>query len=156
MPTLYRKTPAGQAEVGSKAHHLPPRARSLLIMVDGKRTQSDLRAMLGPAVDEALSLLVREGLIEPMAEAPTTRPAPLDVAPPPPAAPAVNLDALRREAARALTDGLGPMADALALRIETAKDPDQLRKAIAMGAEALDNVGKRAFAEAYRGRFLNF
>ena len=33
-----RKTPAGQAEVTSKAHALPQRARSLLIMVDGKRT----------------------------------------------------------------------------------------------------------------------
>ena len=157
MAPLYRKTPAGQAEVGSKAHHLPPRARSLLIMVDGKRTQDDLRAMLGPAVDEGLSLLIREGLIELAGEVPSpTRPAPLDIPLSPPAAPAVNLDAIRREAARAVTDSLGPMADALALRIEGAKDAEQLRKALNMAAESLENVGKRAFAEAFRGRFLNF
>jgi hypothetical protein len=155
MSSLFRKTVAGQAEVGSKAHLLPPRARSLLIMVDGKRTQDELRAMLGPAVDDGLSLLIREGLIELVPEALVSRPAALEPAPPV-AAPAVNLDALRREGARALTDALGPMADALALRIETAKDAEQLRKALTMGAEAIENSGKRAFAEAFRGRFLIF
>jgi type III secretion system FlhB-like substrate exporter len=100
MPaTLYRKTAAGQAEVGSKAHALPPRARSLLIMVDGKRSLSDLRAMLGPAVDESIALLQREGLVEALASAvPQPVPAPA-------AAVVVDLDRLRREAAHAVTDG---------------------------------------------------
>jgi hypothetical protein len=156
MPaTLYRKTAAGQAEVGSKAHALPPRARSLLIMVDGKRSHDDLRAMLGAAVDEAIELLLREGLVERLA-------APAAPAPAPAAAPVVaeaampDLDRLRREAAHAVTDALGPMADALALRIERAKDPELLRTALKLAAEALDNVGPRARAEAFRSRFLNF
>jgi hypothetical protein len=153
MPaTLYRKTAAGQAEVGSKAHALPPRARSLLIMVDGKRSLSDLRAMLGPAVDESIALLQREGLVEALA---STVPQPVPV-PAPAAAVVVDLDRLRREAAHAVTDALGPMADALALRIERAKDPEILRTALKLAAEALDNVGPRARAEAFRSRFLNF
>ena len=114
MPaTLYRKTAAGQAEVGSKAHALPPRVRSLLIMVDGKRSLSDLRAMLGPAVDESIALLQREGLVE-------------------------------------------ALAYAVALRIERAKDADQLRSALRLAAEAIDNIGPHARAEAFRSRFLNF
>jgi hypothetical protein len=154
MPaTLYRKTAAGQAEVGSKAHALPPRARSLLIMVDGKRSLSDLRAMLGPAVDESIALLQREGLVEALASAvPQPVPAPA-------AAVVVDLDRLRREApppAHAVTDALGPMADAVALRIERAKDADQLRSALRLAAEAIDNIGPHARAEAFRSRFLNF
>ncbi len=153
MPaTLYRKTAAGQAEVGSKAHALPPRARSLLIMVDGKRSLSDLRAMLGPAVDESIALLQREGLVEALA---STVPQPVPV-PAPAAAVVVDLDRLRREAAHAVTDALGPMADAVALRIERAKDADQLRSALKLAAEALDNIGPHARAEAFRARFLNF
>lgn len=153
MPaTLYRKTAAGQAEVGSKAHALPPRARSLLIMVDGKRSLSDLRAMLGPAVDESIALLQHEGLVEALA---STVPQPVPV-PAPAAAVVVDLDRLRREAAHAVTDALGPMADAVALRIERAKDADQLRSALKLAAEALDNVGPHARAEAFRSRFLNF
>lgn len=151
MPaTLYRKTAAGQAEVGSKAHALPPRARSLLIMVDGKRSLSDLRAMLGPAVDESIALLQREGLVEALASAvPQPVPAPATAV-------VVDLDRLRREAAHAVTDALGPMADAVALRIERAKDADQLRSALRLAAEAIDNIGPHARAEAFRSRFLNF
>jgi hypothetical protein len=68
----------------------------------------------------------------------------------------VDLDRLRREAAHAVTDALGPMADAVALRIERAKDADQLRSALRLAAEALDNIGPHARAEAFRSRFLNF
>jgi hypothetical protein len=152
MPaTLYRKTAAGQAEVGSKAHALPPRARSLLIMVDGKRSLSDLRAMLGPAVDESIALLQREGLVEALA---STVPQPV---PAPAAAVVVDLDRLRREAAHAVTDALGPMADALALAHRARQGRrDQLRSALRLAAEALDNIGPRARAEAFRSRFLNF
>lgn len=148
-----RKTPAGQAEVTSKAHALPQRARSLLIMIDGKRTLDDLRAMLGPQVDEAVKLLIDQGLVEgSVAAAP---PAPTSVsAPVPLAAPAVDVVTLRREAARAVTDALGPMADALAMRIERTKTAEELQAALRLAAQALADAAPRAKAEAFRQRFL--
>lgn len=155
MPNLYRKTAAGQAEIGSKAHQLPPRARSLLIMVDGKRSESDLRAMLGPAVDEALVLLVREGLIEVLGEAAPAA-TPPSAPPPPPAVVQPDLAQVRREAARAVTDALGPMGDAVALRIEKAKDAEQLRAALRLAGESLENIGQRRRAEEFLARFLTF
>jgi len=148
MASLLRKTAAGQAEVASKAHALPPRARSLLIMVDGKRGPDELRAMLGPQVDEALQLLLREGLIESVASAPvTSAPAPLPAAAP-------SLEQIRRDAAHAVTDALGPMGDALALRIERARTGDELQQALRLAADALADGAPRARAEAFRQRFL--
>lgn len=153
MNALYRKTSAGQAEVSSKAHALPPRARSLLIMIDGKRSLTDLRAMLGPAVDESIALLEREGLVEALRDAPAPPPAP-PAAPPPPAAP--DLAQIRRESARAVTDALGPMGDGVALRIEKAKNFDELRAALRLAADSLENIGQRRRAEEFLARFMTF
>lgn len=148
-----KKTPAGQLEVSSKAHALPPRARSLLIMIDGKRTLDDLRAMLGPQVDESVKLLVAEGLVEG-----STAPAPAPAAATPPspvAAPAPDLATLRRDAARAVTEALGPMADALAMRIEKTKTAEELQATLRLAAQALADAAPRAKADAFRQRFLS-
>jgi hypothetical protein len=178
-----RKTSEGQAEVTSKAHALPPRARSLLIMIDGKRSMDDLRAMLGPQVDEAAELLLREGLVErvekversgsssapvPLDAAPS-RPAPLTSAPVPLASapvplesrpmplpePAVDWQQLRVEAARAVTAAMGPMGDDLSLRIERCKNEEDLRAALRRAADLLDIAASRDQAAAFRGRFVS-
>lgn len=164
MPAIYRKTASGQAEVSSKAHALPPRARSLLIMVDGQRDAQVLRGMLGPAVDEGLELLLREGLIEksgssaasPVAPpAPVTAPAPAPAAPSAPAAaPAMSFEDTRRTAARAVTEALGPMADSVAMRIERAKTSAELQAALQLAANAIADFSSRSRAEAFRQRFL--
>ena len=154
MAAIYRKTASGQAEVGSKAHHLPPRARSLLIMVDGQRDVETLRGMLGPAIDEGLELLLREGLIE---QSGSTRPAKAPVSAPPAAAarpPAPSFEETRRAAARAVTEALGPMADSVAMRIERAKTPADLQTALQIAAGAIADISTSARAEAFRQRFL--
>lgn len=157
MAAILRKTAAGQAEVGSKAHPLPPRARSLLIMIDGKRSLDELRAMLGPQVDEAVLLLQREGLVEPVpgAAAPVTAAAATPVAAAfVPVAAALDVAAVRRDAARAITDALGPMGDALAMRVERAKTEEELRAVLQLAAKSLADAAPRAKAEAFRQRFL--
>jgi hypothetical protein len=121
-------------------------------MIDGKRTLDDLRAMLGPQVDEAVKLLIDQGLVE-GSVAPAPPPAPVS-APAPLAAPAVDVATLRRDAARAVTDALGPMADALAMRIEKTKTADELQAALRLAAQALADAAPRAKAEAFRQRFL--
>ena len=46
MPTIYRKTPKGQAEVETRADRLPPRLRGALILVDGRRSEDDLTKLV--------------------------------------------------------------------------------------------------------------
>ena len=39
---IYRKTAKGQEEMATRAHRLPARERSVLVLVDGKRTGAEL------------------------------------------------------------------------------------------------------------------
>lgn len=63
--TVYVKTPLGQDEIATRAHHLPARLRTVLIMVDGRRTMAELIAQ-NPAPHEAeahLAALLEGGFI---------------------------------------------------------------------------------------------
>jgi len=60
----YFKTRKGQEEIESRSGGLTPRARRLLIMIDGKRDLSEVRALIGdPNLDETLDMLEREGYV---------------------------------------------------------------------------------------------
>lgn len=159
MPTLFRKTAKGQAEIETRAHRLPPRLRGLLILVDGKRDLAGLAALVPQQAEALLQELVTQGFVESFeaaggapaapraapAAAPTTAAAP---------APAVaDFDKLRREAVRALTDAAGPAAETVALRMEKARTLEELRPLFGQAAQVLANMRGRAAAEAYAARF---
>lgn len=65
MTTIYRKTALGQAEIDARTRTLSPRVRSALVMVDGRRSDDELRQLVAQ-VDDALSHLLEAGLIEPV------------------------------------------------------------------------------------------
>ena len=123
MATIYRKTRKGQTEIETRALKLAPRLRSLLILVDGRRTDDELVHMLPAAGPQSLAALATEGLIEVIGVTTSVPPvAQREVAPaaplPAPAAPVRSLEQGKRELVRALTDQVGPMSEALAMRIE--------------------------------------
>jgi hypothetical protein len=139
---IYHKTAKGTDAIATRQHGLAPKLRSLLIMVDGKRTYEELQQvsqMLGDA-DLLLGQLLNEGLIEASAAAPQ----------PPPKAPAtaaavlpagapgstVTLQEAKRHAVRRLTDILGPNADDYCLRIESARNLHDFQVAV-MKAEGV-------------------
>jgi hypothetical protein len=64
--TIFRKSAKGQEAFSSRQSGLPPKLRSLLILVDGKRPVSELAKMaLAPAeLDPMLEVLEAEGYIE--------------------------------------------------------------------------------------------
>ena len=64
MGTVYRKSPKGVIEIETRAHRLTPRVRSVLIMVDGRRGDDELRAVIPQQVDESLQFLLDNGFIE--------------------------------------------------------------------------------------------
>lgn len=174
MATIYRKTARGQTEIETRALKLAPRFRSLLILVDGRRSDRELTTLMPLAGTEALQALADGGFIEaigltadtprpgavravvaPPAPAPAPAPAPVlpASAPAAPAAPGMPFEQRRREAVRALLDQVGPMAESLAMRMERAPDLDQLKPLLATAAQVLANTRGRAAAAEFSRRF---
>ncbi len=173
MPTLYRKTAKGLIEIETRANRLPPRLRSLLILVDGRRSDEELRRTFPQQADESLIALVGDGFIEvvsvadsapaprtatrpPTAAAPTRPAAPVAAASTMPASlpPLTEFSTLRREAVRALNNEVGPVAEALAIRMERAREWDELRPLIDKALGLIADVRGRAAATAYQQRFV--
>jgi hypothetical protein len=164
MPTLYVKTADGLNEIETRARRISPRARSALILVDGKRTAADIGKMIQQA-DETLQSLLELGLIEVSATKPAEkvpdRPAPStpeafrDTAPAPAAPPPTEtVESQRREAVRAVNDLLGPQAESLAIRLEAARNRDELRAALERAAEYIANARGTQSAQQFASRFL--
>ncbi len=159
MPTIFRKTAKGLAEIDTRAHRLPPRSRSMLILVDGKRDVEDLKALVTVQAEECLQALSEQGFIEAVGETVRNAPAPAVAAPAPPAygaspaASVADVDGLRRAAVRALNDALGPGAETLAMRLERARTLEELQLLFAQGAKLLAAARGQAAAAAFAERF---
>lgn len=165
VPTIYAKSPAGQLELKSRSNAVSPRARTLLILVDGKRSDTELSALV-PDFEASADALLKAGLIVPVANArppantraasvPESPPpaAVADLASPPPAA-AIDLPTLRLDAARAVNNLLGPEGDALAVRIERAAEAEVLQVALERCVSYIAATrGKRA-ADEFAQRYL--
>lgn len=67
--SVYRKTPAGEQAVTARSPYVGLRMRSLLILIDGKRSLGDLARLELPCGElrPAIELLRAQGLIEPCA-----------------------------------------------------------------------------------------
>jgi hypothetical protein len=157
MVQIHRKTAKGLAEIETRAHRLPPRLRSALILVDGKRSVEELSKMVLQDPDGTLKALLDGGFIEvfevepparasqPRAAAPAPAPAPTMAAP--------SFEQTRREAVRALTDLVGPMAEAVAIRMEKARSADELRPLLTLAMQIISNTRGRQMASDYGRRF---
>ena len=169
MATLYRKTPKGQAEIETRAHRLSPRVRGALILVDGQRDSAALAQLVGAQAAESLALLAAEGFVElvggaappppsaaptaPVASAAPTRTAEAAVvAPAAAAATPADFEKLRRQAVRALTEIIGPMAEPLAIRMERARTLAELQPLLALAQETIANTRGRQAVADYRSR----
>jgi hypothetical protein len=159
MPIIFRKSAKGVAEIETRANRLPPRMRSMLILVDGKRDAEDLKSLLSAQAEETLQALADQGFIEAVGEtmraaapppAPVARP---PVAPAPPAKPSAEFETLRRASVRALNDALGPSAESLSMRIEKARTPEELGPLLAQGAKLVGAARGQAAAEAFAAQF---
>jgi hypothetical protein len=179
MATIYRKTAKGHSEIETRALRLSPRLRSALILIDGRRSDDDMRKLILQQPEETLRTLSEQGFIEIIAitqEQPTLRQpsnvaaprqpalAPAAVAAPAPApapaqeaaaaAPARNFEATRAQAVRALTDLVGPMAEALAIKMERTRNADELRPLVKTAQTIVGNARGGQAAADYGARFL--
>jgi hypothetical protein len=168
MATIYRKTAKGHSEIETRAHRLSPRLRSALIMIDGRRSDDDVRKLITQQGDETLRLLDEQGFIEiigitqdlpaPRAMNSAAPPRPTEAAAPPPVAPAApprDFEATRTQAVRLFTDMVGPMAEGLAMKMERARSPDELRTLVQTAQRIIGNTRGGQAAADYGTRFLD-
>jgi len=160
---VYRKTAAGQEALAHRDPSLNLRLRSVLILVDGKRSMEELaRLSAGGDVEGLLSQLASQGLVEPVGAAPAPSPAPADSPATPTAAStasapaaaaaaprAMTLQEAQRAAVRCLTDLLGPGAEDLCLRIEAARTPHDFLALTRRAETTLRNVGGPQMAATF-------
>lgn len=155
---IYQKTLKGSEAIANRHAGLAPKLRSLLIMVDGKRTYAELTAMAAALGDpERLSELEAEGLVEPASEEAGTLPAALE-----PAAQqtdseivietpqrAANLAQAQRFSSHLLEHTLGPMAEPLCIKIEKAGNLADFVAAIKRAREIVREIKGNAEAERF-------
>jgi hypothetical protein len=170
VSTYYTKSPAGQREVNSRSNAVSPRARTLLILVDGKRSDTQLAALV-PDFDASVEALLKAGLIiatdtvpppasaRPVAAAAAARPGSAAAVPAvaeKSAVPAAAKDfvTLRGDAARAVNDLLGPEGDAFAVRIERAAEPEVLQVALERCIAYIASTRGKRVAEGFAERYL--
>lgn len=138
---VVKKTEAGVKAIQTRDKALPPRQRTMLIMVDGVKplqAYAQVSASLQEAMD-ILEALRSAGLIElvtPPVLSNMVQPAAVPSRPAP--APTMDIQADIRRATRVLEDLLGPACLPLALQLEKCKTKDELiakiqevRKAVA-------------------------
>jgi hypothetical protein len=151
MTIIYRKTAKGQAEIETRTHRLPPRQRGALILVDGQRSAVDLAKLIPGDVEATLQQLLADGFIDVFAVL-ADRPALPSAAPAAP--PTTPIDQMKREAVRALTQQLGPMAETVALKIAHSQSLAELRPLLTLGAQMLRDVKGPEVADAFASHFL--
>jgi hypothetical protein len=158
MAITYRKSSKGTAEIETRAHRLAPRLRSALIVVDGRRNATELHKLIPQQAEDTLATLLEQGFIEavaadrpPAAAAAAATPAP--AARPEPRPAAVDFETRRRDAVRRLTDQVGPMGEALSMRMERCRGADELRPLLGLAAQIIANTRGRQAAADFAARF---
>ncbi|MGE5945358.1 MAG: hypothetical protein ACM35F_01490 [Betaproteobacteria bacterium] len=163
--SLYARTDKGAAEVAQRSQAIPARARSLLLMIDGKATGAQLLEKFAayPNSAEFLQLLEDGGYIAPLqggalpsASAPAAAAtAPFQGAPAgaptlaPAAAGAGGIGAGKRFMVRTLHEVFGPDADSLTGKVDQAQTAADLRQLAEKHRDLIASMGSRRKAEAY-------
>jgi hypothetical protein len=160
---MYSRTPEGTAEVTARAHPLSIPVRRLLNNLTSEMTLEQVQALARtPDLERMLKELVDRGLVlapRSAIPAPTAAPA-VSPATPPTIAPARSGDAaslghlefgaVKRLAVRFVNDHLGPGGEAVALRIERAKDAIILEQMVYDAHRILFELRGRAVADRFR------
>lgn len=169
--TLLAKTDKGREALAARSPELGPKLRTVLIMVDGKKSVAELGKFGGAlAVLEQLEAggwvlevdasgqpverasASAEAVTEPAAAATADEVAPAVASAP--AAPALAPQTLpyseaRRMVVRYINDQLGPMGELTAIRVEGCKSPADLQALLPRIRDALSNYRNAAAVQRF-------
>jgi hypothetical protein len=153
---IYARTEKGAAEIAQRSQAIPARARSLLMMIDGKSTGAQLLDKLAafPNSAEFLQLLEDGGYIAPVG-GPAAGAVPVAAAAPA-AKPAAGGDAggsgigaAKRFMTRSLHEIFGPDADSLTGKVDKAQTVAELREVALKHKDLIASMASRSKSEAY-------
>jgi hypothetical protein len=155
MGTIYRKTEKGQVEIETRALRLAPRLRTALILIDGRRTDNELRPLVPGEAVQAFHTLLQDGFIE-VVRVVEERAVPRPPAPPGSNDPARRLiEQRKRDAVRALLDQVGPLGEAVAVRLEKCADWSELKPTLELARQVLEYARGSAAAQDYARRYID-
>ena len=146
---VYHKSDKGVQSLAARDPVLTPKLRSMLIMVDGKRTLEELAKLAGALVDaeQLMGQLLELQMVEAVAAAAPGPAAGASSAPAP--LTAVTLAEAKRFAVRRLTDLLGPTAEDLCLRIESTRTAADFAAAVKRAEAVLRDFGGSDMAASF-------
>jgi len=127
--TVYAKTEVGHEEISSRTRRLPARVRTMLIMVDGRRSVAELlNNSPVPADSQAhLETLVEGGFIASVGGSQAdAAPAPSTAAVSATTPPAEDLKEAKRVVSVTLMEMIGPEADFFTGRVDAARSMAEL------------------------------
>ena len=164
---IWIKTDAGRAEMQTRALVKERSQRTLLLLIDGSKSDDMLLASVAGSRPEDFRLLQEQGLIAPVQggsrsgsrsgaptiPAPLTAPAPLDASPPGPA-PEIDYASFTATLTQLISKELGLRGFTLTLAVEKAGTIQELQ---AVAQRTLDQIrdrkGEAAAAAARRGLY---
>ena len=126
LAAFFSKTAKGHEEVSTRQNRLPSRVRAMLIMVDGRRTGSELltQSVFGAEAEQYLAALLDGEFIAAQSVLSTVSGAtPMHSEP---AAPAEDISLAKRYALQTLHEFLGPDADRFSPNIEKSQSAQEL------------------------------
>lgn len=146
---IYVRTDKGAGEVAQRSQAIPSRARSLLMLIDGKASGAQLLDKFAayPNAAEFLQLLEDGGYIAAVAGAPPAASA---------AAPAQEEPGLaeaKRLLVQTLLEVFGPDADQFTGKVDAARTRAELRAVGEKYRDLIADFGKRKKSEAFWQRF---
>lgn len=158
---VYAKTAKGVAEVNSRSGAVSLAARRVLIMIDGRRTITELAPLARAGeISAIIEQLEAQGFVHRAQAGAAVAPA----LPPAPEASEelgedrlfANFEAVKRRAVRELSDRLGPDAEVMAVRIEHCRGTEELRQRLheaeRLVAGMLGDAHAQEFLRALRRR----
>jgi hypothetical protein len=150
---VFVRTAQGQTSFTNGASSLSSGQRTVLVLVDGKRSAQDINRVVQAVCNgyATLGQLIDLGYIElsAMPLLAKTTAATTAVTPPTAVMRAEAMNEAKRYASKSLADQLGPIADRVCLRIELADAPKDLMEAITQGHRMLKEYVGLARATAY-------
>jgi hypothetical protein len=140
----YRKTQAGHDEIRLRARSLSPDQLMGLLFVDERRAHRELAIALRKA-DETIQALLNLALIEVVpAQASTPGAAPVRAE--------LNISQTRTRMVKALLDQVGPAGESLALKIERARNAQDLKPIMTSAVQLVHAVRGASAAREFESR----
>ena len=167
--TLLAKTDKGREALAARSPELGPKLRTVLIMVDGKKSVAELGKFGGAlavleqleaggwvlevdASGQPVERASAEAVTEPAAAATAEEVAPAVASAPVAPAPApqtLPYSEARRMVVRYINDQLGPMGELTAIRVEGCKSPADLQALLPRIRDALSNYRNAAAVQRF-------